>query len=68
MTRRAAAFTQADVRRALRAAQLEQPGVAFAIEIGGGVARIVPFVATPPAEPEPPEPTPHLDRGLPVAP
>lgn len=46
MSRRAAAFTQADVRRALRAAQLAQPGVAFAVEIGGGVARIVPIAAS----------------------
>ncbi len=65
MTRARAAFTQADVRRALRAAQLAQPGVAFAIEIAGGVARIVPFIAAAPPAPEPATP---LDRGLPVAP
>lgn len=54
MSRRAAAFTQADVRRALKAAQLAQPGVAFAVEIGGGKARIVPLAASRP--PDPPAP------------
>jgi len=38
-----ASFTQADVARAIRAAQQARPGVKFAIEIApGGIVRIVP--------------------------
>jgi hypothetical protein len=59
MGRRPASFTQAEVRRALRAAQLAQPGVRFSVEISGGVVRIVPVDpeaprASPATEPEKP--------------
>ena len=49
MSRRAAAFTQADVHRALKAAMQAQPGVAFAIELDGATLRIVPVDRTAPA-------------------
>ncbi len=55
MSRRAAAFTQADIHRALKAALQAQPGVRFEVVIGGGVARIVPVndAPQPPREPDP---------------
>lgn len=44
MSRRAAAFTEADIARALRAASKARPGQAFSVEIlPGGTIRIVPF-------------------------
>lgn len=46
MSRRAAAFTQADVRRALKAAQMASPGVQFAVEVGEGRALIFPVDPT----------------------
>ena len=54
MSRRQASFTQADVARALRAAEQVAPGK-MAVEIAsGGVIRIVPVEARPvsPAAPE----------------
>ena len=53
MTRRAAAFTQADVHRAFKAAMQAQPGVQFGVALVDGVVCIVP-VPVAAAAPEPP--------------
>lgn len=42
MSRRAATFTQADVSRAIRAAE-QAGGRKWAVEIEGGTIRVVPF-------------------------
>ena len=60
MTRRAAAFTQADVHRAFKAAMQAQPGVQFGVALVNGVVCIVPVAATP--EPPPAAPPVELKR------
>ena len=43
MTRRAAVHTQADIERAIRAAEQTHPGVTFTVEMApGGVLRVIP--------------------------
>ena len=61
MSRRAAAFTQADVERAIRAARAQGLRIG-AIEIEGAVIRIVPADMV--QAPEPPK----TGRGLPAIP
>ena len=56
VTRRAAAFTQADVHRAFKAAMQAQPGVQFGVALVNGVVCIVPVAAA--AAPEPPAGSP----------
>ena len=64
VTRRAAAFTQADVHRAFKAAMQAQPGVQFGVALVNGVVCIVPVAAAAPAalEPAPAEPPVELKR------
>lgn len=52
MTRRTASFSQSDVARAIRAAE-QAGGRRWAVEIEGGVIRIVPFEGKPKTKPKP---------------
>jgi hypothetical protein len=70
MSRRAASFTQADVARALRAAEQVAPG-RMTIELGpDGVIRIVPIEASRPVAPHTghDEPEDPFARGLEIVP